>query len=263
VQGEVLGGTDGSRNQTWTLASTPVIAGSVRIEIDDGTGPTNWEVRPDLLDAGRDDQVLALTPGSGELVAGDGVHGSVPVANPRNPDANVVAVEYRYGGGTRGNVPAGAITALLSVVDGIDSGKVTNLFPATGGRDEERLDDAKGRARRSIRAQNRAVTVEDFEALAKQAGDVARAKAFPLMHFDPIIGGDEGAGWGFGETVRCSKVYQRIFSVDGVDSVETLTINLDGDDFPECRDVPIDANALLFSGEHQLEVRLAATEAAA
>ena len=353
VQGEVLGGTDGSRNQSWTLASTPVIADSVRIEIDDGTGPANWDVRTDLLDAGRDDRVLALTPGSGELVAGDGVHGAVPVANPRNPDANVVAVEYRHGGGARGNVAAGAITALITPVDGLDSGKVTNLFAATGGRDEERLDAAKDRARRSIRARGRAVTVEDFEVLAKQAGDIARAKAFPLLHpqfptvkvpgaisvlivpnakrkpgrpfkpmpsegllktvcayldarrllttevfvvapsyqeirisaeivakndadtaaireqaeaalidyFDPITGGDEGTGWGFGETVRYSKVYQRIFSVDGVDSIETLTINLDGGDYPECKDVAIELSGLLFSGEHQLEVQLAAAEA--
>jgi predicted phage baseplate assembly protein len=355
VQGEVLGGTDGSRNQSWTLASTPVIADSVRIEIDDGTGPANWQIHADLLDAGRDDSVLALTPGSGALVAGDGVHGAVPVANPRNPDANVVAVEYRYGGGARGNVPAGAITALLTPVDGLDSGKVTNLFAATGGRDEERIEDAKDRARRSIRAQGRAVTVEDFEALAKQAGDIARAKAFPLMHpqfptvkvpgaisvlvvpnakriagqpfkpmpsegllktvcayldarrlltaevfvvapsyqeitvsaevvakddadtaavrqqaeaalvdyFDPIIGGDNGTGWGFGETIRYSKVYQRIFSVDGVDSIEALTINVDGDDYPECKDVATQANGLLFSGEHQIEVQLASAEAVA
>ena len=54
VQGEVLGGTDGSRNQRWTLASTPVIAGSLRIEIDDGTGPANWDIRTDLLNAGRE-----------------------------------------------------------------------------------------------------------------------------------------------------------------------------------------------------------------
>ena len=72
--------------------------------------------------------MLALTPGSGEVVAGDGVHGAIPVANPRNPDANVVATEYRYGGGARGNVPAGAITSLLTPVDGLNAGKVTNLF---------------------------------------------------------------------------------------------------------------------------------------
>ncbi|MBR0820223.1 putative baseplate assembly protein [Bradyrhizobium liaoningense] len=355
VQGEVLGGTDGSRNQTWELANTPVIAGSVRIQIDDGTGPAVWEVREDLLDAGSNDPVLALSASSGTLNAGDGVHGAVPIANAQNPDANVVALEYRYGGGARGNVPARAINSLITPVEGIDGGNVTNLFAAVGGREEERIEAAKERARRSIRAQGRAVTLEDFEVLAKQAGDIARAKAFPLLHpqfptvevpgaisvvivpnakrvpgrpfmpmpsegllrtvcsyldarrlltsevfvvapsyqeiritadivaeddadtagvreqaeaaiaayFDPIIGGDEGDGWGFGETVRYSKVYQRIFSVEGVDSIERLVITVDGEDFPECKDVPIAANSLLFSGEHQLEVRLTDAEAAA
>jgi predicted phage baseplate assembly protein len=355
VQGEVLGGTDGSRNQKWTLANTPVIAGSVQVQIDEGTGPAVWQVRDDLLEAGSNDLVLALSPSSGVLVSGDGVHGAVATANARNPDANVVATEYRYGGGARGNVPAGAITSLLTAVENIDTGKVTNLFAATGGRDEERLAEAKERARRTIRSQGRAVTLEDFESLAKQAGDIARAKALPLFHpqfptvkvpgaisviivpngkrqtgqpfkplpsegllrtvcayldvrrllttevyviapsyqeiqvaveiiardnadtaavrqeaeqvitayFDPILGGDQGTGWGFGETVRYSKLYQRIFSVDGVDSIENLTITLDGEAYPECRDVPTAANGLLFSGAHQLEVRLAEAEVAA
>ena len=54
---------------------------------------------------------------------------------------------------------------------------MTNLRRATGGRDQETLDEAKERARRELRAQNRAVTVEDFENLALAAGrDIARAK---------------------------------------------------------------------------------------
>jgi predicted phage baseplate assembly protein len=348
VSGEVLGGTDGSRNQSWTLSNTPVIAGSVRVQIDEGTGPAEWKVLDDLLDAGANDLALSLAPASGVLSSGDGVHGAVATANAGNPDANVIALEYRYGGGARGNVPAGAVNALLSAVDNIDTGKVTNSFAAAGGRDEERLDQAKERARRSIRAQGRAVTADDFETLAKQAGDIARAKALPLAHpqfptvkvpgaitviivpnakrqpsvpfkpvpseglmktvcayldarrlltsevyvtapsyqeirvtaqivaegdadtaavreqaeqalidyFDPIVGGDDGTGWGFGETVRYSKVYQRIFSVDGVDSIEQLNLTLDGEDYPECKDVPIRANALLFNGAHELEVQL-------
>jgi predicted phage baseplate assembly protein len=346
VKGEVLGGTNGTRNQKWTLSSTPVIAGSVHVTIDDGTGAMSWAIEDDLLDSGPQDFDLALAPGSGTLTAGDGVHGAVPIANPNNPDANVIAVEYRYGGGARGNVPANAINAMLSAVTGIDTGKVTNPFPAAGGRDEERLDDAKERARRMIRSQCRAVTAEDFEALSKQAGDIARAKALPLYHpqfptiqfpgavsiiivpnakrdpnqpfqpvpsdglmrtvcayldqrrllttevyviapsyqqisiaaeivakddadtaavrqdvelalstyFDAIEGGDDGDGWGFGETVSYSKVYQRIFSVDGVNSISSLVITVDGEDQPECKDVPINPNGLLVSTANQVNV---------
>ena len=105
------------------------------------------------------------------------------------------------------------------------------------------------------------------EIVAKDDADTAavrqQAEAALVDYFDPIIGGDNGTGWGFGETIRYSKVYQRIFSVDGVDSIEALTINLDGDDYPECKDVVIQANGLLFSGEHQIEVGLVAAEAVA
>jgi len=346
VQGEVLGGSDGTRNQTWTFASTPVIAGSAQVRIDQGLGDATWTVAVDLLDAGAQDTVLSLDPGSGTLRCGDGIHGAVPVANPNNPDANVVAIEYRYGGGARGNVPAGAVNALLSSIDHIDAGKVANPFPAVGGRDEELLAAAKERARRMVRAQCRAVTVADFEALAQQAGNVARTKALPLYHpqfpgirfpgavsviivpnakrqdgvpfapvpsdglmrtvcaylderrllttelfvlapsyhaisatvdviadpeadsaairqgvenaltiyFDPLIGGDAGTGWPFGGTIHYSKVYQRIFQVSGVDTVASLVLTLDGVEQPECRDVPIPANALLMALEQDVTV---------
>jgi Baseplate J-like protein len=346
VQGEVLGGTDGSRTQSWTFANTPVIAGSAQVQIDDGTGAVNWNVVSDLLDSGSQAKDLALDPTSGTLTAGDSVHGAVPVANPNNPDANVIAVEYRYGGGTRGNVAPRAINALLTPIDGIDSGNVTSAFPAAGGTDEETLDSAKERARRMVRSQCRAVTLDDFEYLAMQTGDIARAHAlalynpqFPTVpmpgamsviivpdakrdpnvpfapmpsdglmrtvcayldqrrllttevyvvaptyqqivvtaeivakddadtaavqdavaqalstYFDPIFGGDDKTGWPFGGTIYYSKVYQQIFTAPGADSIESLTMALDGKDYAECTDAPINTNGLLSSGTHQLQV---------
>ena len=182
VVDEVLGGATGRRNQRWQFANTPVLREALRVEIDDGTGFRPWQVEDDLLGAGREDETLALNPTSGELSAGDGENGAIPVANAANPDANVVARSYRWGGGTRGNVAAGAIKTLLTPLAGIDGGKTGNLFAASGGRDEERLDEARKRARRALRARTRAVTVEDFEHFAMAVGEVARARALPLAH---------------------------------------------------------------------------------
>jgi len=337
IVGEILGGADGGRNQTWQFANAPVIRGSVEIQIDDGTGPADWTPVDDLFGAGPDDRQLAVNYTSGEVRAGDGENGDIPVANADNPDANVIASVYRYGGGTRGNVAAGAVNNLLSSVDGIDGGKTTNLFAATGGSDEELLDDAKRRARLTLRARERAVTPEDFELLAKQSGGVARAKALPLVnpdfpmvsvpgaitviivpdadpaivaplpsdgllrqvcayldarrllttevyvispryvsvsvdadvviaddadpatvreavetalgdYFHPLRGGDAGTGWPFGGALRYSRIVQRVFGVDGVDSVPRLVLTVDGTERPECRDVDLSsiaANALL------------------
>jgi predicted phage baseplate assembly protein len=330
VERELLGGTDGTRNQRWQLENVPVIKGSVSIQIDDGTGARVWRAVDDLFSSGRDDEDLAIDWTSGAVIAGDGESGAIPAANPDNPDANVMALSYRYGGGKRGNVPAKAIVNLLSPLDGIDSGKVENLFAASGGSDEERLDEAKKRARQSLRARDRAVTSEDFELLARQSSNVKRAKALPLVnpqfpsvqvpgavtvvivpdgdgnapvpsegllrtvcaylderrllttelfvvapryvslsmavqvvvmddaspaavrvgveaalatYVHPLTGGDDGSGWPFGGVIRYSKMVQRAFTVPGVDSVPRLVLTVDGDDYPECRDVPLSSIA--------------------
>lgn len=330
VERELLGGTDGTRNQRWKLENAPVQKESLQIQIDDGTGARVWQAMDDLLGSGPADEHLAVDWTSGVVVAGDGENGAIPVANAGNPDANVLALSYRYGGGRRGNVAAGAIATLLSPVDGIDSGKVQNLFAAVGGRDEETLGEAKKRARQMLRTRDRAVTAEDFEELARQAGNVKRAGALALAHpqfpgvqvpgavtvivvpdgdgpapmpseallrtvcealdkrrllgtelfvvapryigvsvsaqvvvrddasaaavrqgveaaiaayLHPLVGGDDRHGWPFGGAIRYSKLVQKVFSVNGVDSVPRLVLTVDDEERPECRDVPIAAIA--------------------
>lgn len=336
VEREVLGGANGTRNQTWQFENAPVIKGSVAIEIDDGTGARVWQAVDDLFGVARDKEVLAINYTSGAVVTGDGENGAIPVANPANPDANVVALKYRFGGGMRGNVAAKAISHLLTPVENIDNGQIENLFAASGGSDEENVDDAKKRARLVLRARERAVTPEDFEFLAQQAGNIKRAKALPLAHprfpgvkvpgaitvivvpdsdslaptpgegllrtvcefldarrllttevfivapryitvaisaqvvvrddanpaavrlaienslsdyFHALKGGDDGNGWPFGGPIRYSRVVQRVFGIDGVDSIPKLVLTVDDEEKPECRDVPLSPiapNALLI-----------------
>ena len=74
---------------------------------------------------------------------------------------------------------------------------------------------------------------------------------------DALIRDPNGEGWPFGGTIRYSKVYQRVFAVPGVDSVNRLVIRLDGEDQPECRDIPIAPGALLFTNGHQVTVQYA------
>src|SRR5688572_31903886 len=51
-------------------------------------------------------------------------------------EPNVIAREYRHGGGKRGNVAPGQLIALQSSIDGVAG--VTNLRAAVGGSDEDR-----------------------------------------------------------------------------------------------------------------------------
>ena len=130
----------------------------------------------DLYGSGPDDRHYVLNRTTGEVRFGNGTRGAIPVANPQNPGGNVVARRYRFGGGVRGNVSAGAIKTMDISVAGIAEDQVGNLLAAAGGRDEETLQAAKERAPSTLKANNRAVTAEDFEELARRVGTVKRAR---------------------------------------------------------------------------------------
>ena len=184
VSDEVLGGSTGRPDQVFRLSNVPVLAGSLQLEVDQGSGPEVWQPVTDFLASSPRDPHYVLNRTTGEVRFGDGRHGAIPIANVHNPGANVVARRYRYGGGTKGNVPAGALRALRSAVPGIDENGVVNLAASFGGRDEELLDQALERAPASIRSRCRAVTAEDFELFAREAAAIARARALPLHHPD-------------------------------------------------------------------------------
>jgi predicted phage baseplate assembly protein len=203
IRDEVLGGSNGRPNQSFFLSQTPVVAldnpetvtsadGSLitlknlRLEISErpiiGTdlGFRVWEEVDDFTASGLDDTHFTLNRTTGEVRLGNGDEGRIPVANPSNPSANVIARRYRTGGGANGNVGAGIVTNLQNFVEFVDT--VTNKFAAVGGSDEETLDGAQRRAVAMLKTRDRAVTVEDFEYFATSTPGVARALAQPLVH---------------------------------------------------------------------------------
>ena len=182
VRREVLGGIDGTPGQTLRLTNTPILDGTLQLTINEMGTPEPWHEVPDFFGSGPDDRHFTLNRSTGEVRMGDGTRGAVPLANLALPASSVVAEAYRFGGGARGNVAAGQVSTLLRTVTGIDAAAVTNPVAADGGTDEETLEAAADRARIMLSARDRAVTTEDFEALAKQAGPIARARALPLHH---------------------------------------------------------------------------------
>jgi predicted phage baseplate assembly protein len=82
---------------------------------------------------------------------------------------------YRSGGGRRGNVARRKLTVLRSSIAFVAS--VENRHPARGGVDAEEIENAKVRGPLALRTGNRAVTVEDYEQLAREAApEVARVR---------------------------------------------------------------------------------------
>jgi uncharacterized phage protein gp47/JayE len=95
------------------------------------------------------------------------------------------------------------------------------------------------------------VVVDDNADLAEVKESVEQTL---LTYFHPLKGGEDGQGWAFGGTIFYSRVYQRVFMTSGVQSITRLVILLEGEEAPECTDVPIKEGALLYSTEHNVQV---------
>jgi predicted phage baseplate assembly protein len=78
-----------------------------------------------------------------------------------------VARRYQSGGGSRGNVGAGAIAQLQAAVGGLES--VRNPVPAEGGADAETLDALRLRGPATLRHRGRGLTVSDLATLARES----------------------------------------------------------------------------------------------
>lgn len=72
----------------------------------------------------------------------------------------------------------------------------------------------------------------------------------------PLQGGPDQEGWPFGRPVFPSEIYQVIDKVEGVDYASCVSIHADGNVTIEKGVIKIDPEALIFSGEHQLEMEI-------
>ncbi len=177
---EILGTSNGRPGQTLALSRTPVLVDAATRQPDltlvvtelAGEAET-WRVAEDFYGAGPADPVFLLDAQAGVVTFGDGIHGRIPGAG-----AEVRARRYRYGGGAVGNVGAGAISKLKSALPSVDS--VTNLRAAAGGADIEPLSEVMLRAPHDLRMRDRAVTQDDFAALALQTPGVRIQRAYAL-----------------------------------------------------------------------------------
>ncbi|MFC8662301.1 putative baseplate assembly protein [Streptomyces sp. NPDC057199] len=170
---ELLGTGTGDSGQTHRLTQRLVLAGSLRLEVEEVDGWRSWTEVEDFAVSGPLDRHYTVDAETG--LVGFGTRCRVPRIGER-----IRAVSYRYGGGTAGNVPAGAVTALT----GIAGAKVRNPLPAVGGADAASLADALDALPAEVHRRDRAVTADDFAALALQVPGVQRAEARPLLHPD-------------------------------------------------------------------------------
>ena len=199
VEDEILGSSDGTTDQEFEFAKIPVITAEIWVdemttlsddeknaiieeyggdsvsEVKDETGKALevwvlWQAVEDFFNSTQASRHYLVDRVTGKTGFGNGVHGMVPPVGTDN-----IRATYQVGGGEAGNVPEFEITTLKTAIPYVDS--VANPWSAGGGADVELLGDAMERGPWVIKHRDRAVTIEDFEWLARQASrDVARTK---------------------------------------------------------------------------------------
>lgn len=185
VSGEVAGISDGSPDQHHALTEKPVIDGSVVVTVAGPGGETLWHEVKSLAAATPVQRCFAVqrdADGGATLLFGDGVNGAIP---PRGSGLDQVEIRaaYRVGGGAAGNVPPG--TELSTSMSELRR----TLAPAggSGGTEPESLDVSRGLAPRLYRAQDRAVTADDYVELALRTPGVGKARAVALNWNDVLL----------------------------------------------------------------------------
>ncbi|HMQ35030.1 MAG TPA: putative baseplate assembly protein, partial [Chloroflexaceae bacterium] len=182
VRDEVLGNGNGGAFQSFALRQKPLTylpatdaegLAAVRSTLQVTVNGVRWRERPNLLASPPDGQDYMTTTddeGQTTVVFGDGQSGARPPTGRAN-----IRGRYRKGLGSAGNVGAGGLQQLLDNLPGLQ--RVANPLPAFGGTDPEAEDEIRARAPAALRTFGRAISVEDYAALALSYPGVAKASA--------------------------------------------------------------------------------------
>jgi hypothetical protein len=146
------------------LSKSPIIDGSIRVYITSEQPSVNGEYKEVdniYFASGLSDKIFEVVYTNdyeGSVVFGDGVAGISP------EDSASYFVEYRVGGGSRGNIPKDFINYQIDVTEGASdrSAVLTNTSIGSGGSDAETIQHAKQYAPLTFRRQDRLVTLEDY-----------------------------------------------------------------------------------------------------
>jgi hypothetical protein len=192
VADEILGDGDGSAFQTFSLKKSPLTflpstysEGLTAVESTLTVSVNNvaWTEQPDLASSLPNDTVFVTSiDDSGEttVLFGDGFNGACPPTGVQNIHAH-----YRSGLGSSGNLPAGAVAQLVNGLTNLQS--VASPIPTTGGADPDSPSSIRKNAPGSLRTFGRAVSVEDYAALAASYPGIAKASAAWVVS-DPSTG---------------------------------------------------------------------------
>ncbi len=202
VAGELLPLGTGEPDQTVVLSHRPVIPESLKLQVTAGDGSFEWTRMDDILAAspeiptpdrrqapgvppfrGVTEKAYTLDQEAGVISFGDGIRGMRP------PFGATLQADYDYSVGTRGNVPAGAITGSPALPAGIE---VKNEIATWGGVDPQTVRDGEKMITRYLQHRDRLVTAGDFEVIARSAPGVEIGRVEVIPAASPQLGGVPG-----------------------------------------------------------------------
>lgn len=159
----------GLPRQRFPLDQAPYVWGSAAFsDVSD-----NWDEIEHFSDYGPDDKVFRVVMdanGYAEAEFGDGTYGAVP--------SGTIDYSYKHGGGSDGNVAAGALTRVSgSFTDHLGNQvtvSATNAEATTGGASAESVELIRLKAPAAGKAQERSVATGDMESNAARVTSIAR-----------------------------------------------------------------------------------------
>ena len=175
VYQENIGTSNGRPGQQFELNLSPLavaLSGEPALLVEAPAG-TTWTQVPNFLDSTSTDKHYTLnvtTGGDATIRFGDGVNGAIPIA------LTTVLASYRVGGGAgANNLNVGSLTRIVNPETFVSS--VVSTTVPSGGSEPESVQRIREQAPRLYATQDRAVTHEDYEAIARSVPGVARARA--------------------------------------------------------------------------------------
>ena len=165
VSDEILGSSNGTEDQRFTLGYTPVIHSSIAVLVNEGTGFEPWTRVDTFLDSSPTDKHYKVEMTDNDeavIIFGNDVTGKIPTTF-----SNGIVVTYRTGGGTQGNVGVNKITQLDSNVSNVDS-TFNPYVPFEEGQDKETLAEIKTNAPNSFRTKWACITEDDYADRVKE-----------------------------------------------------------------------------------------------
>jgi hypothetical protein len=182
VAGEIIGISDGSPQQTFTLSENQVVDDSITVYVRTGSIVQPWTRVAHIADFGPLDSVYSVSIDADnyvDITFGDGVSGEIP------PTTSVIKAEYTVGGGVIGNIPTSILDSIVKIPGLTDSQtsavasviSVENTTVGSGGVEPESNNQIRLNAPLALSSTNRAVSLTDYANIALTTNGVGKANA--------------------------------------------------------------------------------------